>query len=220
MEKSCYKCGQVMEEGRPFCPHCSAPQIRVLITEPVAVATPLGETGFLPQAQGTLPAAQTVPVLAVPVQWSRAFKPCALAAGIATLLMFLGLTPAVATFCAGFLAVVFYRHAQPGVSIKAGQGARVGALAGLLCFGVIAFVSVLVVTIPDLGSRVQQQIAENAQKWAAAHPGDTRIQNALEVLKTPEGIVMMLIMLLILSIVLATLGGALGGRILGRRDPS
>ena len=36
MEQPCYKCRQLVEEGRPFCPHCGAPQIRVLVAEPVA----------------------------------------------------------------------------------------------------------------------------------------------------------------------------------------
>ena len=34
MEQPCYKCGQTVEEGIPFCPHCSAPQIRVVVAEP------------------------------------------------------------------------------------------------------------------------------------------------------------------------------------------
>ncbi len=221
MEQSCYKCGQVLEEGRPFCPHCAAPQIRVLLAEPVAAA-PLGEMAS--HADVTLPASQTVPVLALPVQWSQAWKPCALATGIATVLMFLGLTPAVAMFSVGFLSVIFYRQGHPGMSIKAGQGARLGAFGGLLCFGVMALLSAFAVTVPELRSKFQQQIVDNAQKWAATHPSDPQIQAALDQMKTPEGFVMMLILggilLLVLAIVLGTLGGTLSGAIFGRRDRS
>jgi hypothetical protein len=216
MEKSCYKCGQVMEEGRPFCPHCAAPQIRVLVAEPVAA--PLAEMAS--HAEVTLPASQTVPVLALPVQWSQAWKPCALAAGIGTVLMFLGLTPAVAMFGVGFLSVMFYRQGHPGVRMKAAQGARLGAFGGLLCFGVMALLSAVAVTIPEVRSEAQQQIAENMQKLAAAHPGDPQIKAGLELMKTPEGLIVFLVATLVLFIVLGTLGGTLSGAIFGRRDPS
>src|SRR5437763_1728658 len=82
------------QEGVPFCPHCSAPQIRVLVAEPTP--SPLA---FAPaiavQDSDVLPASQTVPVLALPMQWSQAAKPCALAALVAALLMSLGLNPFV-----------------------------------------------------------------------------------------------------------------------------
>src|SRR5206468_6389886 len=107
MEQPCYKCGQTVEEGTPFCPHCSAPQIRVIIAEPPPL--PLAFAAATTTHEATvLPASQTVPVLALPMQWSQAFRPCALAAVVASLLMSLGLNPFVAMFSVGFLAVVFY----------------------------------------------------------------------------------------------------------------
>src|SRR5512146_1503001 len=30
MEHACHKCGAAVEDGVPFCPHCNAPQIRVM----------------------------------------------------------------------------------------------------------------------------------------------------------------------------------------------
>src|SRR5437660_12730883 len=105
MEKSCYKCGQVMEEGRPFCPHCSAPQITVMLSEPVPAAATMPDAGGLPMESSTLPASQTVPVLAVPMQWSQALKPCAIADYVASLRLFLGLNHFVAMLRLGFFAV-------------------------------------------------------------------------------------------------------------------
>jgi hypothetical protein len=221
MEQACYKCGQLVEEGRPFCPHCAAPQIRVLLPEPIPGPLPAG-SGLASEGQAALPASQTVPVLALPVQWSRALKPCALAAVVAFVLMLLGLNLLVAMLSVGFLAVVFYRHGQGGLAIRAGTGVRLGAFSGLLCFGLTALLLALAAAIPDLREKLRGQLLENANKWAATHPSDPRIQTLLDQLKTPEGFIMALIiggaMLFVLSIVLGSLGGVLGGAIFRRRD--
>src|ERR1700722_14404079 len=120
MEQPCYKCGQTVEQGIPFCPHCSVPQIRVVVEEP-AVPEEVGDpNGILDVV--TIPASQTVPVLALPMQWSQALRPCALSALIASLLMSLGLNPFVAMFSTGFLAVFFYRQSQRGIMIKTSSG--------------------------------------------------------------------------------------------------
>ena len=39
MDHSCYKCGHSVEDGKPFCGQCGAPQIRVPMPEAVAIAT-------------------------------------------------------------------------------------------------------------------------------------------------------------------------------------
>lgn len=223
MEQPCYKCGQVLEEGRPFCPHCGAPQIRVLIAEPVTAGA-FAEGVASASLSAALPASETVPVLAVSGSWSQALKPCALAAVVTTLLMFLGLHPLVAMFSAGFLAVVFYRQWSSGGAISAGSGGKLGALGGFFCFGLMALLVAFAAMVPELRTKFREGIIENAQKWSAAHGGDAQVQSALEQMKTPEGFVMMLIfggiLLLVCSIVLGALGGALGGGIFGRRDRS
>lgn len=221
MEQPCYKCGQVLEEGRPFCPHCGAPQIRVLIAEPAAAgAFAQSPTSALPSS---LPATETVPVLAVSGAWSQALKPCALAAIVTTLLMFLGLHPLMAMFSAGFLAIVFSRQRGAG-AINAVTGGKLGALSGFFCFALMALLVAFAAMVPELRTKFREGIIENAQKWSAAHGGDAQVQAALDQMKTPEGFVMMLIfggiLLLISSIVLGALGGALGGSIFGRRDRS
>lgn len=222
MEQPCYKCGQTVEEGIPFCPHCSAPQIRVVIAEPAPSLVPAAEIAVGAQASAVLPASQTIPVLALPMQWSQALKPCALAALVASLLMALGLNPLVTLLSVGFLAVVFYRQSRPGAVVKAASGARLGALSGILCFAMTTILVALAATVPDFRTKMRDQILENAQKWAASRPADPQIQAALEQLKTPEGLVMALIVgsifLFVFSIAVASLGGALGGSILGRRD--
>lgn len=223
MEQSCYKCGQLVEEGRPFCPHCAAPQIRVLIAEPVPAPNSVAQIEAKAESDAELPASETVPVLAVPIRWSQAFKPCALAAIVASLLMFLNLNAFVGMLSAGFLAVVFYRSGRPGVALKAGAGARLGIFSGLLSSAIIASMFALAAVVPDLRSRLQQQLTDYVQKLAAARPtSDKTFQPLLDQLKTPEGFIALLIALavalLISSIVLGGFSGAVTAAVLSRRE--
>ncbi len=221
MEQSCYKCGQTVEEGVPFCPHCSAPQIRVVVAEPVALAPVLAaaETG-----QATLPASQTVPVLALPMQWSQALKPCALAAVIAFLIGLLSQSVIVEMLAAGFLAVIFNGQRRSGIPLRASEAAKLGALAGILCSSVLSLLIAFAVTVPDARSKIQDQCIQSAQKVAGWFPANPDIQASIDQLKTPRGFAIALIwacvVLFFLSIPLAGLGGILGGAVLGRRDRS
>jgi hypothetical protein len=218
MENPCYKCGQVLEEGRPFCPHCAAPQIRVVMAEPSPVA-PAERVAAIGIAD--LPASETVPVLAVPVSWSQALKPCALAALVALVLMFLRLTPAVAMFSTGFLAVVFYRQGHPNIRMKPTAGARLGAFGGLLCFGITTLLLALLATVPDLRAKIHDQMVGFLEQAAASNASDPQVQAFLRETKTPEGFVVTLLFIgiasLVVYVLLGALGGALGGAIFGRR---
>lgn len=220
MEQPCYKCGQLVEQGRAFCPHCLAPQIRVVVAEPApavrveAAATSAGQT--------ELPAVQTVPVLALPKPWSQALKPCALAALVVLVLMLLGLSPLVAMPSVGFLAFVFSRQGKPGIVIKPREAIRLGAFAGLLCFGLTVAMTSLAVTVPEIRTKFHDEILKNAEKWAASRPNDADIQAAIEQLRAPQGFMAALIvggiMLFVAAIVLGALGGFVGATIFNRRQ--
>jgi hypothetical protein len=217
MERPCYKCGQTVEEGVPFCPHCSAPQIRVIVAEPAA---PIPALAAVETAQAALPASQTVPVLALPMQWSQALKPCLLAGLVAWGLMRLGLHPFVAMVSVGFLAVIFYRQRRPEIMIKAGSGAGIGSLAGLLWFAMSCVFETLIVTVLHKGPELRATILAKIQE-AASQTTDPQVLAMLDRVKTPEGLEFLMLAGLVFaffaSIVLGGLGGALGGAILGRR---
>lgn len=217
MEQPCYKCGQTVEQGTPFCPHCSAAQIRVVVAEPLPAAAASGLIEV--PAQPADPAASLR--TPVPLRWAGALRPCALAALLAALSMFLGLTFPAAALGAGFLAVALYRWRTAG-AVRAGLGAQLGALSGTLCFGILAAFVALSATIPDFRIKLREQMIEYMQKAAESRPGDPQFQAVLDQIKTPEGFVMMLIiasvLLFVFFIILGTLGGALGGAVLGRRD--
>src|SRR6202034_2196855 len=220
MEQSCYKCRQVVEEGIPFCPHCSAPQIRVILPEP---ATPPGAFAAESQPSTVLPASQTLPVLALPMQWSQALKPCALAALVASLLMSMGLNPFVAMLSVGFLAVVFYRQGRRDAMIKASAGAGLGALGGLLWFAISSVLEALIVIFLHKEPELRHELIVRIQQ-AATQTSDPQVLAVFERLKSQSGLEILmltgLVFAFLASIVLGGLGGALGGAILGRRDRS
>lgn len=222
MEQSCYKCRQAVEEGIAFCPHCSAPQIRVVIADP-APLSPAFAVATESQDAMVLPASQTLPVLALPMQWSEAFRPCALAALVASLLMSMGLNPLVAMFSVGFLAVVFYRQRRREIVIKATAGAGIGAFGGLLWFAMSSVLEALIVIVLHKGPELRNELIVRIQQ-AASQTTDPQVLALFERLKTGGGLeVLMLTGLFfafLAAIVLGALGGALGGAILARRDRS
>ena len=81
---TCSNCSHPLVGPVRFCPHCGAPQIRVMIPEPAA-AIPLSSDPV------SLPAARPAIVAGVPLGWGESVRPCALAALVAALLMALGL---------------------------------------------------------------------------------------------------------------------------------
>lgn len=222
MEQPCYKCGQVVEEGRPFCPHCGAPLIRVIVAEPVAAVAGLASAGAGSQDSSELSSSQTVPVLALPFGWSQALKPCALAALVALGLMMLGLHPFVAMLSVGFLAVVFYRQNRRGLSIRGTTGAGIGALGGLLWFAMAAILEVLMIVVTNKGAEVQAELLAKLDQ-AAKQTTDPQVLAWFDKMKSPGGLELLMISGIIFaffaSIVLAGLTGAICASLLGRRKP-
>ena len=212
----------MVEEGLAFCPHCSAPQIRVIIAEPApqplafAAATTLQDTAVLS-------ASQSVPVLALPMQWSRAFKACALAAMVASILMYLGLNPFVAMLSVGFLAVVFYRQLSPGILVKPTVGAGLGALGGVLWFAMSSVFEALIVIFLHKGPELRTALIAKIQE-VSSQTTDPQVLAIFERVKTPSGLEFLMLISLVFafiaSIVLGGMGGAIGGAILGRRNRS
>lgn len=218
MDQPCYKCGHEVEEGRVFCPHCSAPQIRVVVAEAVA-AMPATSA-----AQAQLPSSETVPVIAVPMRWDQAAQPCAIAALIAALgIVFQLIVPVIAAIGAGFLAVALYRRRNPEISIHTRTGARIGAICGFFCFGMTVILGALRVAILHEGGKIRTTLLDLMQQQAGRY-SDPQSQAMFEFFKSPTGFLLLLVFMfifgLITLILLGMLGGALGGAGLSRRDRS
>ena len=216
MDQPCYKCGQRVEEGVPFCPHCSAPQIRVRIAEPPT--PPVLATEPSSAISGSEAAA-----VVFPMGWSAALRPCMLAAVIASILMYSGLYPFIAMIAVGFLAVVFYRQRWPGSAIKPAAGVRLGALSGLLGFAISSLFQVMLVIFLHKGAEVRDQLMKVIDQ-AATRTTDPQAIAMLQRFKSGDGLeilmIFIVIFLLLTSILLGVLGGALGGALLGRNNRS
>jgi len=221
MEQPCYKCGQAVEQGVAFCPHCAAPQIRVVIAEAATAGVAFPDATLNSESSV---AANSVPMLAISSPWSLAAKPCALAAMIAAVGMVCKLVvPVIAVIGAGFLAVSIYRRNNPTAPLRAGTGARLGALCGLFCSAMTAVLGALRVVILGEGNEIRKTMLEIVQQ-SASHYSDPQSQAALEFLRGPAGLVLFMVVLLIFAflmfILMGTAGGALGAAVLGRRDRS
>lgn len=219
MEQPCYQCGQIVEEGVPFCPHCAAPQIRVVIAESPPIPLP-AIAGASVATATSYPTAETIS----PIRGAHLLKPCGLAALIACILTILGLNLFVSMISAGFLAVMFYRQRTIGTYIRPIIAAGIGALAGSLFFALGGTMMALAAASPAFRTKFRDLLLDSAQKWVASRPADAQFQAALEQLKTPQGLVTTLvlsgILLFILCPLVASLGGALAGFVLGgRRKP-
>ncbi len=129
--------------------------------------------------------------------------------------------PIIAVIGAGFLAVAFYRRNNPGVAVKAGSGARLGALCGFFCFGMTTILGSLRVAILQQGPEIRRELLEAIQQSASRY-SDPQFQATLDLMRSPVGIVFIITLLLILGLamflLLGTVGGLLAGAAQTRRD--
>jgi len=226
MDHPCYKCGHLVEDGKAFCSQCGAPQIRVIMPEATAPAAITGGVSTdLPIFSSDSPVISrglSAPTLSTGIHWPTAMRACVASASVAALVMSLGLmVPLLAALGAGFLAVILYSRRNPAWSINARSGAQLGAMCGLMFFGISAIFETLAVTLFHTGAQLREKVLEALQQ-AAARSSDPQVQAALDRLKTPEGIAFMLVfglvLLFIFSIAAGSLAGALTGAFLGRRN--
>lgn len=206
-----------MEQGVPFCPHCAAPQIRVVIAAPV----PSPAAAAVGVAAAPESGASTVPALALPVQWSQAAQSCAVAALVAAVAMVLKLmAPLIAVPGAAFFAVALHLRRNPGTAISARAGARLGALCGLFCFAMTAILAALRVAILREGEEIRRAMLDAIQRSATLY-SDPQVQSTIDFMRSPAGLIFMMVCLLIFMLlaflVMGSLGGALAGATLGRR---
>ncbi|MGH9496369.1 MAG: hypothetical protein ACRD3B_15320 [Candidatus Sulfotelmatobacter sp.] len=173
-------------------------------------------------ASDYLPTPQTA--LALPGSRARALRACVLAVLVASVLMALGLNFFVGILGVGFVAVFFYRQKLPGTAIKTATGAVLGALSGFLCVSLNLLLSAVATMFPEIRAKLYQQILENAQKIAAAHPDIPQLQVSLTQLKDPQTFIVAMVLaafvLLVCSMILGSLGGMLGTLLFRGRERS
>jgi zinc-ribbon domain len=206
VEHRCHHCGATVEEGVPFCPQCKAPQIRVLGSSPSAESSP-------PSGVQALPIFYSRSLGSSVLEWSEAVPAAAKAGLIGAILM---VTPfgilGLGMVTAGILAVLFYRRRVPHAALTTGLGVRLGALSGVLGFGILIVLVSLGTAIFHFGPLIHQRILEAVQQ-AASRSSDPQAQQAVELMKTPEGLALFLAFALVLTLIACLIFSALGGTI-------
>jgi hypothetical protein len=220
MDHPCHKCGHSIEDGKAFCTECGAPQIRVTIPEAASEPIPASDEPTSGLAHEAEPGISGVSLTSLSTRLPSAVRPCALAAGVAAVLMFLGLNPFVGALGAGFLAATFSQRRSPGTAIRPAAGAKLGAFGGLLLFGISTILETLAVVLLHKGAEIRSQMMEKIQQAAARYPGP-QVEPFLEFVKSPGGFAFMMVASLIFGlmafVILGGLGGAVSAAFSGRR---
>jgi len=232
VEHPCYRCQALIEEGIAFCPHCGAPQIRVVPPEEnIPASAPPITPGEPAQFQTQPPAwpsgATRYPLQPGAIQWDLAW-PGALLAGAGAAV--LSAIPIVSLGCclwtlgAGGLAVALYQRRVPDTLITTGMGMRLGALAGLIAFVIHAVVTTLSFLLFRSSSDFRRALQQQMDKQIANSP-DPKAQEIMrqmfDWINTPQGMatfmVGMMVVLAIVFVVFTAAGGALGASMFGKR---
>jgi hypothetical protein len=221
MNHLCHKCGHDIEDGKPFCPECGAPQIRVILPEIPVQGAIAGDAAVLAGHADAAPVLHGESANPLADSWSHDLKPCTLAAGIAMVLSFLGLNPFVAALGAGWLAIVFSGRRSLGM-LRPATGARLGAMSGLLLFGLSTLFETLTIIFLHKGAELRAEILDKVQQISQRYPS-AQVQPFLDFVKSPEGFAFMMagsvIFALVAFIALASIGGAISAAVMGRRNP-
>jgi hypothetical protein len=213
MQSDCHRCGQLIEGQLPFCPSCGAPQIRVSRTiEPSQEETVAHDVGLaaLPAAHSPLPAEFSSPTV---IDW-KYFLRTAIPLAALTDVLTMTLHPlALFVFLPANLlwAISRYRRHRP-VVIRSGQGARMGAIMGLLSFAF--FAAFFLVSISLQRTQYHDLMVSQIHQISAQNP-DPQAQQVLQWFTTPDGLIAFtafaLISLLLLCLALGSGSGALLG---------
>lgn len=210
MQRDCYRCRQPIEEQVAFCSACGAPQIRVSRPQEQPAEEPA-----LPEVE--LTTEQIAAVSGVPanlvgrsgIQWksfARTAAPMAAFTGLLTVLL-----PALGLFvllpASLIVAIYIYRRTRPA-PMRGGQGARMGALMGLLSFG--SFLVFFLIAIYLNQPKYREIIVGKIQEIAAQNP-DQQAQQMLQWFATTDGLITFTIMFLVTILVFFLIIGMSSG---------
>jgi uncharacterized membrane protein YeaQ/YmgE (transglycosylase-associated protein family) len=208
VDHSCEKCGAAVEDGRPFCPQCRAPQIHVQVA--VAAGEPAGERLAveppvqLPNLDRMQVGDRTLGGRSKLFDRSVAARSALKAGGLG---VFAAMIPVIGILVTGWLAVYFYRR-ETGFAPAARICARIGAAAGLVVYAVNALFTILIIVF-----HAQQQVLDGLVKMAeklGINTATAEFQASVQQLFTPAGLVKSFIAALVVS----ALGGALAALVL------
>jgi hypothetical protein len=221
VEHSCAQCGTLVEDGRPFCPQCRAPQVRVQVAAPdleaapslVSVSPGLGTPGSAsdrPFPEIPQPGFSTRPTT---VDRKIAVRAALLAGGLG---FFINVIPFLGIVLTGSLAVYLYRRAS-GVSVPASAGSRLGGAAGAVSFAISSvFMAIRIFVFHAL--QEYQDLMLKVANALGLNSTDPEVQDMIHRLSTPSGLAITLLFSLVIGVALAAIGGAVASAVLQPRS--
>ena len=200
MEHTCEKCGGSVEDGRPFCPQCRAPQVRVEI----ASQSPPSNFDIQAEAETVTDFPDRFPAHVAP---ERPLFRTALQAGL------LGVVANVIPFgvgmvITGILAAWLHQRAI-GRKLPTRTAARLGAEAGAISFAVSALFTVVTIVLLNAQQQFCDVMMKAVEQRASSAP-DPEMQAALQWLHTPDGFAVALAFSMVILLGLSVLFSMVG----------
>lgn len=158
------------------------------------------------------------------IDWSGALPAIAAGGLVCGLSLFLpfGLF-GIGLFASGYTAVSLYRRRRPRAPLTQAIGAGLGAASGTLGFVVWAAMAAVGIAIKDSWNQVQEAVFHSIDEAAARNP-DPKMQEMASQLKTPEGLIVMVIAALLITLlvflIICTVSGLMAARIQLAKDRS
>ena len=200
----------LIEDGRPFCSQCRAPQIRVSVATPDVPPTPdlIPSDDFSSDIplETRLASSQMRQTASRATLDKTVATHAALKAGV--LGVFIGVIPFLGIVLTGYLAVFFYRRENGFVPVAA-LASRVGGAAGVVAFAINALLMTVRIFVFHAEQEYVDLLTQIAHK-VGADASDPNIQAGIHNLFTPAGLAVSLFFWMIIAVALASMGGALG----------
>jgi len=209
VQHPCSRCGAAVEDSFPFCPACSAPQITFRSRETDSEVVHLHPETAPPSPVAT-PFRGRVSYPSRASDRARFLRAAIYAAAIGALLstirggIFIGIP------LAGILSVRFFRKGAFDLNVPPRLGFRLGALSGLLLFGMLVLVSTISIAAQGGDGEFRERTLEMLQHYQAGNP-DPQAQEIFRYFQTPHGfVVMTLFGMLVTCIMIVVLSGLAG----------
>jgi hypothetical protein len=196
-----------VEDGRPFCPHCQAPQVRVQLAPEILAARAADASSS---------------------RMSQIPFPHRMSSGLFRIALQAGLLGVIANFIplglgmvlTGILAALLY-HRAAGQTLASGRAVRLGAMSGAIAFAASTLITVLLVVLFHAQDQFREFVFKTVEQ-RAANPQDPDVQAALQWMHTPQGfaaaLVFGLVGVLFLSVLFSAIGCVIGAVLFRERN--
>lgn len=145
------------------------------------------------------------------LQWSQALPAAATAGLVAAISMLLPFgAVGLGILAAGYIAVRLYQRRVAGAMLTSGTGARLGAVAGVLGFVFFTIFTAVEVLVFHAGGELHDALIQAVQQ-SISRTSDPQAQQALQYLKSPPGLALIMTMGLALMFVIFLLFSSVGG---------